>query len=666
MPRLVVLDALGLAYRAFYAMIGRPLRTSQGENTSAIYGFGNMVLKLRREQMPDRWALAWDGSGPTFRHEMYSDYKATRTPMPDDLTAQLTPIENLAEALGLPVIEKQGMEADDVMATLAHMGVAAGYDVLLVTGDKDMLQVVGEHVSVLSPQVRGEEYLRIGPAEVRDKWGVGPEHIRDVLALMGDSVDNIPGVPGIGEKTAVELMGRFESLEGLYARLEEITKPALKRRLIEHREAAFLSRKLATVKHDLDLGLTLDQLPVAPIRKDDLLAFARRYEIKRLESIATQRGVEAGEAGAPVASRPAERRGTAAEQRGTGVKLAGEPSPPPVAPVVSRPTQEGMFAPAARATSATSLAVSPLSRAPQGALELFGGSVTTEQLVERIHAVRARSVHGLAVLPLAGGSDPRVAPVIGFAVATRDGTSCYVPMRHAAGPNLKREDVIRWLSPAFADLSVAKLSTDLKRDLHLLGGLGLASSSIDFDVRLASSLCDAEREHDLDPLARDVLGAELPAAVPGGEEAAGLAVEQAAASLEGRAQALFPLADALRAQLEAREQWALFERLEVPLIAVLADMERAGIAIDAPRLVEMSAKAGEEIERLRAELLAMAGADINLESGAQVAKVLFETLGLQPGGRTPSGALSTRSDVLEELAPLHPFPARLLEYRALT
>jgi len=195
--RLFVLDALGLAYRAYYAFIGRPLVNSRGENTSALFGMANSILKIRREEKPDYWALAWDGPGPTFRHERFPEYKATRKPMPDDLLAQIEPIESLAQALGLPVIEIPGTEADDVMATLARRAVADGMEVVLVTGDKDMLQVVGEHVRVLAPQPR-DTYQWLDADGVRAKWKVGPEHIRDVLALMGDTSDNIPGVPGVG------------------------------------------------------------------------------------------------------------------------------------------------------------------------------------------------------------------------------------------------------------------------------------------------------------------------------------------------------------------------------------------------------------------------------------------------------------------------------------
>ena len=249
MPRLAVLDALGLIYRAHYALIGRPLRNSRGENTSAIYGFANMALKLRRELRPDRWALAWDGPGPTFRHEMFPQYKATRPPMPEDLFAQLEPIEELARCLGLPVIEKPGMEADDVMATLARRGAEQGFEVILVTGDKDMLQVVGGPVTVLTPQARGEDYVRMDPAAVAERWGVGPEHIRDVLALMGDSSDNIPGVPGVGTKTAAKLI-----LVGL---LQFITGPVA---------AHLVSRAAFKAGRDLDPETSFEGLtvPVKP------------------------------------------------------------------------------------------------------------------------------------------------------------------------------------------------------------------------------------------------------------------------------------------------------------------------------------------------------------------------------------------------------------------
>ncbi len=318
MSRLVVLDALGLAYRAYYAFIGRPLTNSRGENTSAIFGMGNMLMRYRRELKPDFWALAWDGPGPTFRHELYPDYKAHRPPMPDDLRSQLTPIEDLARCLGLPVIEKPGMEADDVMATLSRMGAESGHEVLLVTGDKDMLQLVDGHVTVVVPGAKGDDFTRLDADGVRAKWGVGPEHIRDVLALMGDASDGFPGVPGIGEKTAVELLRAYGSLDAIYEHLADLKKPALVRKLTEHRALAYVSRDLATVRRDLDLGLSIESLQVAPVRKDELLAFAQHWQVQRLAKLAESEGVSGEAAGAPAPQRSAERRADLLVRRRAG------------------------------------------------------------------------------------------------------------------------------------------------------------------------------------------------------------------------------------------------------------------------------------------------------------------------------------------------------------
>src|SRR5690242_14691514 len=377
MARVMVLDAMGLAYRAHYAFIARPLVNSRGENTSALFGFANSVLKLRREEKPDYWALAWDGPGPTFRHLRYPEYKSQRKPMPDDLVAQLEPLEELAQALGLPVIEIPGAEADDVMATLAARGTADGHEVVLVTGDKDMLQVVGAGVRVLAPRTR-DEYEWIDAEQVRAKWGVGPEHIRDLLALMGDTSDNIPGVPGIGEKTEVELMSQFESLDALYEHLEQVKRPALRAKLETHRELALLSRELATVRRDLAIEADWDALKRGSIRRDALLAFAKRHEIRRLESIAQAEGVDDAAAGAPAWARPAERRGTASEMPETPPTRAASPAPsatsaprgagpPPAAPSLAAAPPASAATPPVAPPAPDLFAASPPAPAPAAA-----------------------------------------------------------------------------------------------------------------------------------------------------------------------------------------------------------------------------------------------------------------------------------------------------------
>jgi DNA polymerase I len=660
MPRLFVLDAMGLAYRAYYAFISRPLINSRKENTSAIFGFANTVLKIRREEKPDHWALAWDGPGPTWRHERFPDYKAQRKPTPEDLLAQLDPIETLAQALGLPVLEIPGMEADDVMATLAARGARDGLEVVLVTGDKDMLQVVGGPVRVLVPQSR-EAYEWMDADAVRKKWEVGPEHIRDMLALMGDASDNIPGVPGVGEKTAKELMRQFGSLDALYERLGEVTKPALKLKLETNRELAFLSRELATVRADLDLPQSWDDLRCAPIRREALLEFAKRYEIRRLEAVARDLGTLDEQAGPLAPARPAERRGTVSETPAEGVKLAMPRAAPPP----------------------------PLPSAPPGGqatldlwdsaeiVEAGGEAALLAAWTQELHEVRARALHGLALLPLFAGPQPRLARLVGLALAARDGTACYVPLAHDSGPNLPLAQVREWLAPALADPTVPKAALDLKAASHVLARAELKLDGLDFDAHLASFLCDPDRDHSLGALAQDFLGEALaeigpegPARAdalrgrprPGMTTLAPLAIRPAALAA---VRALWRLAEALRAQLESREQWDLYRGMDLPLVPVLLEMERTGIALDRAVLAEMSARAGEDIARLEEALYVLADERINLNSGPQVARVLFEKLKLKTGRRTKTG-FSTDSAVLEELAASHAFPKLLLEYRTLS
>ena len=315
----------------------------------------------------------------------------------------------------------------------------------------------------------------------------------------------------------------------------------------------------------------------------------------------------------------------------------------------------------------------------QETLDLWSSQAATEEarkeqeaLEERLHQVLARSLHGLAILPVADGPEARRSGPVGLALAARDGTACYLPLRHEAGPNLVASRAREWVAHALADPATPKVGVDLKAGLHALARLGWPLSGLEFDLHIGSFLCDPMRDHSLDGLARDFLGVTLPPLSPAAARGkarvplAALPVRDVAEAACQRAAALFPLAESLGAQIESREQGSLYRGIEHPLIDVLFEMEREGVLLDRAVLVEQSARAVEEIERLRRELLELAGEEINLESGPQVAKLLFEKLGLEPGGRTPKGALSTRSDVLEELGRAHPFPAKLLEYRALT
>jgi DNA polymerase-1 len=676
-PRLIVLDAMNLTYRAYHALLMRdkvdpskwvPLRNSRGEATNAILGFANTVLKIRREEQPDYWVLAWDGPGPTFRHERYAEYKATRKPMPDDLLPQIEPVERMAQALGLPVIEIPGMEADDVMATLARRGERDGFDVVLVSGDKDLMQLVSDKIQVLAPLRRGDDYAWIDRAAVVQKWGVPPERVVDVLALLGDTIDNVPGVPGIGEKTADELMRAYGSLEGIYENLAAISKKAVKSRLEAGRESAFLSRELIALKTDLELPFGWEDLRVRPIRRSALTALTRRYEMTAFEKRALELAVGDEEAGAVAPGRDPGRRGRVdsqtvapelapAEPEFAESDPAFAPAPAPVDPADLRPFVSGPVA----------------AGAIQGALDLFAPVATAEPgldpaaLLAAAADVVARAAHGLAVVPLAD----RGGRLVGLALAAADTAAVYLPIAHEHGGNLDLDAVRARIGAALADPSVPKLGGDLKRAAHRLERAGIPLGGLEFDAHVASFLLDPERAHDLASLARDAIGVALPPlaapAAPRGKPApdvSSVPADVMGPAVAAHAAALIPLAEALRAQLEARDQWRLYQDLERPLIRVLLDMERAGIAVDRALLEDMGARAAADLARLEQELFAIAGGPLNLQSGPQLAQVLFEKLQLKAGRRTKTG-FSTDQAVLEELARAHPFPARLLEYRAL-
>ncbi len=661
MPRLFVLDAMGLAYRAHYAFIRRPLVNSRGENTSALFGFANSVLKIRRDEWPEYWALAWDGRGPTHRHLRYPKYKATRKPMPEDLLAQIPAIAEVSAALGLPRIEVPGVEADDVMATLADRAERDGFEVVLVTSDKDLVQMVDDRVRLLSPSGRGEDYVWVDRAAVHDKWGVAPEQTRDVLALMGDSTDNIPGVPGIGPKTATDLIREFGSLDALYSGLDRVEKESLRERLRTHHEQALLSLELVTVKTDCALGIEWEDLRRGPIRGDALKALAERYELQRLSDVARDQGVvDAAES--PPPARPLVRPRASVE---------------PLAPIASAPPVPFRpLGPESMPRPETARRLEPA----QGTLDLWSATPVSTGVVggleaqrERIHEVRARAIHGLALLPLGSSADPRTSRLIGIALAARDGSTCYVPVGHDHGPNFTLDEVHGWFTLALADPSVPKVSEDLKRDAHVLANAGMPIAGLAFDLHIGSFLCDPDRDHSLAAVARDAAGIELPGlddafagrAGRGRPGAAGLDPGVVAAALEPAAGALFPLADALRGQLAAREQLALYDDIEHPLIPVLYDMERAGIRLDVAALAAQSARVAVELRRLEEELYALAGERFNLKqrTAAVTSPVRNAPARARPAHQDRAARPTRRCS--RSWRRSHPFPARLLEYRIL-
>ncbi len=573
--RLFLIDASGYVYRAFHALPA--LNTSRGLPTNATLGFANMVAKLLRSGGErDYLAVVFDAPGQTFRDTLYAEYKENRTPMPDDLRPQIPYIRKLVTALRLPVIEETGVEADDVIGTLATRAEAADLDTVIVTADKDMMQLVTERTT-LYDDVRNR---RIGIPEVRDRFGVDPERVADVLGLMGDTIDNIPGVTGIGQKTASALVQGLGPVEAILERLDEIEKcgvrgaKKIRETLVAEADVARLSKDLATIRRDVPVAVDWEQL-----RWHGPDVSALRPLLMELEFMALLR--ELAPTG-PAATAEVERR------------EAGSPSE--VGAAVATLAKEGAVA-----------------------------------VLAVLDSPRAGSA-GLTAIVIGGAAGP---PVVL--------TTPEAPETLAA------------IAPLVGDFAVAKLGDDLKSLRVALARrrIGLAGPAMDFGL---ASYClnPSQPVHDAATLAHLLLGEP---AVPGGDPV------DAACRAARVAHALRPVVEERLARVEMQK---LYRELEMPLAEVLADMELAGVALDTGALAAMSAEFGSALERVIAEIYALAGGEFNIGSPVQLREVLFDRLKLSTKNvkRTKTG-LSTDVDVLTKLAAEHPLPAKILEYRQL-
>ena len=631
MPRLVVIDAANALYRAFFAL--PPLRSPSGAPTGAVFGFANMLRKLIREEKPDAIAVAMDPRGGSFRRELFADYKATRDAQPEDLTAQLPLARELIDAWKLPVLEVPGFEADDVIATLAT-NAPEGWEVVIVSSDKDLMQLVGGRVVLLDSM----KDKRIGPAEVMERFGVPPEKLLDVRALVGDPSDNIPGVKGIGEKGAAALITEYGTLENLLARASEVKAKKAREALLAQPEAARLSKQLATLRCDVQLPAGIDALaPHAP----DTAALREIY--KRLGFARLVQEIDAEAAANARATRPGalDADDTDTRQTPSGVVAAegiAAPAPPVACEVL-------------RDIAALRAAVQSLASAPQLALVLVGDD----------------EPGGLPAVPA------------GIALASADALggdgarAFYLPLAHdlLGGAQLAWSEACAELFALFAGPSARPwLASNTKRVQSLLAEAGCAATLPALDLELAAFLIDPAGASATSALALQLLGRELrpfeeltgrgakarPASALSAEEAAVWAAQEAGALL-----ALAPLLDQ---RLAADELAPLLREVELPLTAVLSAMERAGVRIDEKKLAALSQEYERELVRIEGEIYALAGERFQINSPKQLATVLFEKLKLPPVKKTQTG-FSTDESVLEQLSAQHALPAAILGWRRL-
>ncbi|MBU4140472.1 MAG: DNA polymerase I [Candidatus Omnitrophica bacterium] len=582
--KVLLIDGNSFCYRAFYAIRG--LSTSKGQPTNAIYGFVAMLNKLRAEHRPDYLAVTFDLKGPTFRHKRFADYKVHRKPMPDELSVQFPVIKRILRAYRIPIFEKEGYEADDIIATLAKKLADTELEVLIVTGDKDILQLVSNAVKVINAH---KDNLILDEAWVKKRFGVGPEKVIEIMALAGDASDNIPGVPGIGEATAIELIKRFGTLDEVLANADKITNKARSERIKKFAELARMSRELARLDCDVP--------QLAPLGSRHLTGQAQR---EPSDLLAELKVVEADNERLFEIFKEL-------EFKSLMQKVAREFKDEIDYNVCGRDETEEYFKDFSKEESVT--------------------------------------------LYLAAGPrlDPMAAKITGIAFAFEKKKPLFFSLEQTSKDRLK---------PIFENKNIKKIGHNLKYAKVLLSNYGITLQGISFDTMIASYLLEPARlKYGLGDLALEYLNCNLPA--PGTDREAAKVCFQ-------NVTVIFRLSEILRGKLKQKNLLALFQNIEMPLIEVLADMEKEGVALDKDLLLHLSRDFDGKLTHLTKEIYEMTGESFNINSPKQLSCVLFEKLKLPRIKRTKTQQHSTDTEVLRKLSTAHPVAQSLLEFREIS
>ena len=623
--KLILVDGSGYLYRAFHAL--PPLTNSHGEPTGAVLGVLNMINKMIKDEAPDRIAVVFDAPGRTFRDDLFDQYKAHRAPMPDDLRSQVQPLYDTVEAMGLPLLRVTGVEADDVIGTLARQGAAAGYKVLISTGDKDMAQLVGPNIELINTMSNS----RLNRESVKAKFDVFPEQIVDYLALVGDSSDNIPGVTSVGPKTAAKWLNQYQTLDGLIAHAAEIGGK-VGENLRNELSVLELSRKLATIDSSLQLELSVEQLVSGAPNVPRLRELYTRLELR---SLLRALGPESAPADAVDA---------------VAVEV-----------VVAQTDAAGDTA----IVTATAIVAPPRPREYHKVMseDVF------EQWLEKLKAAPLISFDTET-----DSLDYMQARVVGVAFAVSPGEAAYVPLGHdyAGAPHqLDRDKVLAALKPILEDSTKAKLGHHLKYDSHILANYQIALNGHRFDSMLESYVLNSvATRHDMDSTAQKYLGVQTihfeDVAGKGAKQITfnQVDVDRAAEYSAEDADVTLQLHQALWPQIEAVPALrSVYEEIEQPLVAVLFRMERTGVLVDRDLLKAQSSELAARMLELQSLAHTEAGGVFNVDSPKQLQEILFGKLGIPVIRKTPTGQPSTAEDVLEELAENYALPKLILEYR---
>jgi len=608
--RLFLVDGSALAYRSHFAFIRKPLINSKGENTGAVFGFTRSLLKLIDDEKPDFLAVVFDTREPTFRHKKFAEYKATRERMPEELVEQLPKILEVSEALGAPIVQVPGFEADDVMATLAQEAALKNMEAFLVTGDKDLMQLIGPSIKMLrfTSAAQDEGIELIDADGVRQKMGVPPSQIIDFLSLRGDTSDNVPGIPGVGDVTARQLLEEFGSLDAILDHAADVKKAAVKKNLLEHRDKALLSRELVTLDMQVPLPVSLNDLAYTQPDQQRAGELFRQLEFNSLAA------------------------------RFADVQAQNE---------------------------------------TPSAFEIIDTPEKLATLVEQLRAVEIFSFDTETT-----SANPIDAELVGMSFAWKEGHGVYVPIAPPQ-PNdgddffvqsgAKRFSAKKIFQPLLEDESKKKCGQNAKYDMLVMSRYGVHIRGMVFDTMIASYLLNpgGGRQHNLDALAMEHLRfKKIPTSdlIGSGSKQGSMRdapVEKVAEYAAEDADITLRLQNVFAPKLKEQELSTLLDTIEMPLISVLATVEATGVTLDLAYLGEMSGKLGKDLKKLEEIIFTMAGEEFNLNSPAQLSKILFEKLKLPAKKRTKTG-FSTDADVLEFLAKKFELPKILLDYRELS
>lgn len=619
----ILVDGSSYLFRAYYAP--PHLTNAAGEPTGAIYGVVNMLRSLIMKYQPSHMAVVFDAKGPTFRNEIYSDYKANRPPMPDDLRQQIAPLHAIVKALGLPLLCIDDVEADDVIGTLAQQAAAEQRFTLISTGDKDMAQLVNDHVMLINTMTD----TLMDTAGVVAKYGVQPSQIIDLLALMGDSSDNIPGLPKVGEKTALALLQGMESIDAILADPDAVATlsfrgaKSMPEKIREHRDILLMSRELATIKLDVALPQAPDDLKIQPSDRDTLIELYKQCDFRRWLSEALDQG--------------------AVTDRVLGITPAAAAEPVETVVIARERDYETV--------TSKERFQAWLDELRDAEVVAFDTETTSLNYME--------------------------AELVGMSFAMKPGRACYIPVGHDLGmapEQLSRDWVLAQLKPLFEDPRPRWVGQNLKYDSHILRRYDITLTGIINDTMLASYVLNSVgSRHDMDSLSLQYLGHRAISF----EDIAGkgakqlsfnqIAVEEAAPYAAEDADVTLQLHQAISAELESEPGLVqVLKEIELPLLPILVNMEQLGVQVDSALLRQQSAELAEELKELEAQAHEIAGQAFNLSSTKQLQTILFEKMQLPVLKKTPKGAPSTAEEVLQELALDYPLPDVIMRYRGLS